>query len=45
MQTTQSPTLTTSQLPQLHLPRNDGMPLDLDWVIAVQANTSAIERR
>ncbi|MFO8127005.1 MAG: deoxyribose-phosphate aldolase [Yoonia sp.] len=45
MQTTQSPTLTTSQLPQLHLPRNDGMPLDLDWVMAVQANTSAIERR
>ena len=25
--------------------RNDGMPLDLDWVMAVQANTSAIERR
>ena len=46
MQTTQSPTLTTtSQLPQLHEPRNDGMPLDLDWVMAVQANTSAIERR
>lgn len=45
MQTTQSPTLTASQLPQLHEPRNDGMPLDLDWVMAVQANTSAIERR
>ena len=27
------------------LPRNEGMPLDLDWVMAVQANTSAIERR
>ena len=26
-------------------PRNDGMKLDLDWVLAVQANTSAIERR
>ena len=26
-------------------PRNDGMNLDLDWVLAVQANTSAIERR
>ena len=26
-------------------PRNPGMPLDLDWVAAVQANTSAIERR
>ena len=25
--------------------RNDGMPLDLDWVTGVQANTSAIERR
>ena len=24
---------------------NPGMPLDLDWVKAVQANTSAIERR
>ena len=45
MQTTQSPTLTTSQLPQVQEPRNDGMPLDLDWVMAVQANTSAIERR
>ncbi len=45
MQTTHSPTLTTTQLPQVHEPRNDGMPLDLDWVMAVQANTSAIERR
>ncbi len=45
MQITQTPTLTTSQLPQVHLPRNEGMPLDLDWVMAVQANTSAIERR
>lgn len=26
-------------------PRNPGMPLDMDWVRAVQANTSAIERR
>lgn len=25
--------------------RNHGMPLDLDWVARVQANTSAIERR
>jgi deoxyribose-phosphate aldolase len=32
-------------LPQVHLPRNDGMALDLDWVASVQANTSAIERR
>ena len=45
MQTTQSPTLATSQLPQIHTPRNEAMPLDLDWVMAVQANTSAIERR
>ncbi len=32
-------------LPQIHEPRNPGMELDLDWVAAVQANTSAIERR
>jgi deoxyribose-phosphate aldolase len=35
----------TSQLPQVTHPRNPGMALDLDWVAAVQANTSAIERR
>ncbi len=29
----------------LHEPRNPGLPLDLDWVRRVQANTSAIERR
>ena len=34
-----------SQLPQLAHARNPGMALDLDWVAAVQANTSAIERR
>ncbi|WP_224813667.1 deoxyribose-phosphate aldolase [Hasllibacter sp. MH4015] len=38
-------TTATDQLPQVHLPRNDGMELDLDWVASVQANTSAIERR
>ena len=43
LQTTLSPT--AQHLPQVHEPRNDGMPLDLDWVMAVQANTSAIERR
>ncbi|MBL4915674.1 deoxyribose-phosphate aldolase [Tabrizicola sp. DMG-N-6] len=32
-------------LPQAGHPRNPGMTLDLDWVAAVQANTSAIERR
>jgi len=45
LQTTQTLPLTHAQLPSLHLPRNDGTPLDLDWVMAVQANTSAIERR
>ena len=41
---------TATSNPTLHLPlapeaRNPGMALDLDWVRAVQANTSAIERR
>ena len=35
----------TSQLPQVTEPRNAGMPLDLNWVLGAQANTSAIERR
>jgi deoxyribose-phosphate aldolase len=43
-QTTTAP-LTQERLPQLHRTRNPGMPLDLDWVARVQANTSAIERR
>lgn len=34
-----------SQLPQVHEPRNPGMDLDLDWVHAVEINTSAVERR
>ena len=34
-----------TQLPVASLPRNPGIPLDLDWVARVQANTSAIERR
>lgn len=34
-----------SHLPQVTEPRNDGIPLDLDWVHRAQANTSAIERR
>ncbi|GFE49126.1 deoxyribose-phosphate aldolase [Roseobacter cerasinus] len=33
------------QLPQVTEPRNPGMTLDMEWVRAVQANTSAIERR
>ena len=46
MLTTQSHAQTdAAQLPQVHEPRNDGTELDLDWVMAVQANTSAIERR
>ncbi|MGR3815686.1 MAG: deoxyribose-phosphate aldolase [Cognatishimia activa] len=35
----------THQLPQAIEPRNPGMDLDLDWVRAVQVNTSAVERR
>ncbi len=38
-------TTNSAQLPQLHEPRNPGIALDMDWVRAVQANTSAIERR
>jgi deoxyribose-phosphate aldolase len=34
-----------AQLPQVGNARNAGMALDLDWVAAVAANTSAIERR
>ncbi|MBU9699533.1 deoxyribose-phosphate aldolase [Rhodobacteraceae bacterium HSP-20] len=41
----QTSTPTPTRLPQIAHPRNEGMPLDLDWVAAVQANTSAIERR
>lgn len=32
-------------LPQVTEPRNPGLPLDMDWVRSVRANTSAIERR
>ncbi len=45
MQTTTENTTMPAQLPQVSEPRNDGMDLDMDWVRAVQANTSAIERR
>jgi deoxyribose-phosphate aldolase len=41
----ESPTGPAHQLPTLTHARNPGMALDLDWVAAVQANTSAIERR
>jgi len=39
-----SAALADRHLPQVHVPRNPGMELDLDWVARVQANTSAIER-
>ena len=35
----------TAGLPQVHEPRNQGIELDMDWVMGAQANTSAIERR
>jgi len=35
----------TAHLPQVTEPRNPGMELDMQWVRAAQANTSAIERR
>ncbi|MEO1537387.1 MAG: deoxyribose-phosphate aldolase [Pseudomonadota bacterium] len=37
--------LDSAHLPQVQEPRNPGTPLDLDRIRAVQANTSAIERR
>ncbi len=45
LQTTTPDTTRHAQLPQVHEPRNAVMPLNLDWVASVQANTSAIERR
>ena len=43
--TTTDTTTSTAQLPQVTEPRNPCVPLDMDWVRRVQANTSAIERR
>ena len=37
--------VTTAGLPQVQEPRNPGIALDLDLIRALQANTSAIERR
>ncbi|MGR3514810.1 MAG: deoxyribose-phosphate aldolase [Paracoccaceae bacterium] len=37
--------LDAAQLPQVQEPRNAGIPLDLDLIRVLQANTSAIERR
>jgi len=42
---TQTSPRSETQLPQVGEPRNPGVPLDMDWVRRVQANTSAIERR
>jgi deoxyribose-phosphate aldolase len=42
---TRTGTAARSHLPQVTGARNPGLPLDLDWVRQVQANTSAIERR
>lgn len=39
------PARVPSQLPQTTDRRNDGMPLDLAWLAAAQANRPAIERR
>ncbi|HHB81429.1 MAG TPA: deoxyribose-phosphate aldolase, partial [Aliiroseovarius sp.] len=38
-------TASPAGLPQAFEARNPGMPLDMDWVMSAQANTSAIERR
>lgn len=37
--------LGAAQLPDVVDQRNPGLPLDMDWVRAVQVNTSAVERR
>ncbi|WP_386629485.1 deoxyribose-phosphate aldolase [Sulfitobacter geojensis] len=42
---THDATTPQTQLPQVTELRNPGMPLDLNWVLGAQANTSAIERR
>ena len=44
-QTTATTASASAQLPQVTQARNDGMALDLNWVLSAQANTSAIERR
>ena len=44
-QTTLETTTTAAGLPQVSHARNPGLPLDMDWVMSAQANTSAIERR
>ena len=41
----QAATSAVAGLPQTIEARNPGMPLDMDWVMSAQANTSAIERR
>ena len=43
--TTDSTAQSAHKLPQVTELRNPGVPLDMNWVRSVQANTSAIERR
>ncbi|WP_299562214.1 deoxyribose-phosphate aldolase [uncultured Sulfitobacter sp.] len=45
VETTAAPATRAHHLPQVTEARNAGMPLDLEWVLSAQANTSAIERR
>ena len=45
MSTTSTKPAIQAGLPQVHEPRNQGMPLDLDLIRSLQVNTSAVERR
>mgnify|MGYP005988473199 FL=1 len=44
-QITETTAAAAPHLPQVTEPRNPGMALDMDWVRAVQVNSSAVERR
>ncbi|KIN75226.1 Deoxyribose-phosphate aldolase [Sulfitobacter noctilucae] len=44
-QTSSDTSTEQTHLPQVTEMRNPGLPLDLNWVLSAQANTSAIERR
>jgi len=41
MQTLTDTTTTPDQLPQVHAPRNAGIPLDLEWVMADLSHSAA----
>ena len=43
--TANTTSLKSAGLPQVQEPRNEGIPLDMDLIRGLQANTSAIERR